>query len=487
MERTPAKGGPPRVAVVGGGIAGVAAAWSLHRSGLPVQLFERDRALGGNAKTFHWRLPGGEARSPLFVVAWPGGLYHNYEALLRELGVGFTEIPISYFVKHPEGVFSQDGQGELDRRFAKALGRWRRLVRFIARVNRIFTPSERRLAHRSLYHFSYLNPMNLIPLVWLMTLFGVGGALFRKLFVPVHSATFITTLMGSIPAVLAPLLESIVPLARTTRMATWTVPPEVVFERMTADFAEHVHTGCEITQVARNGDGTLTLTSAGGQTYTAHKVIFACDSISALQALREPSFLQRQLLRRVEYVCEKDRTFAEAVVHTDASVFPAEHRDRVRTQFNTYVEVDSAGRLSNTFVLSSHLPTLEGAGADCMVTFNAGRELQQVQTKIPLRRVNHRLCLKNLIIMMLTRFIQGRGGIYHCGSFTTPEGGHDLSFLSGLVIAQELGAAYPLDREHTAAVQDFYQLQRMMLGKRRPVEGTPGRQPMPQDKVRAAS
>ncbi len=41
-----------RVAIIGGGIAGVSAAWSLHRSGYAVEIFERGPALGGNAKTF---------------------------------------------------------------------------------------------------------------------------------------------------------------------------------------------------------------------------------------------------------------------------------------------------------------------------------------------------------------------------------------------------------------------------------------------------
>ena len=49
-----------RVAVIGGGIAGVSAAWSLHRSGYAVEIFERSSTLGGNAKTFRWSLDSGE-------------------------------------------------------------------------------------------------------------------------------------------------------------------------------------------------------------------------------------------------------------------------------------------------------------------------------------------------------------------------------------------------------------------------------------------
>ena len=68
MERNRKK---PSVAVIGGGIAGVSAAWSLHRSGYEVEIFERNPALGGNAKTFRWSVDSGEAESPLLVIAWP--------------------------------------------------------------------------------------------------------------------------------------------------------------------------------------------------------------------------------------------------------------------------------------------------------------------------------------------------------------------------------------------------------------------------------
>lgn len=43
----------PRVAVVGAGLAGLAAAVSLQRSGASVHLFERSRLLGGKATSFH--------------------------------------------------------------------------------------------------------------------------------------------------------------------------------------------------------------------------------------------------------------------------------------------------------------------------------------------------------------------------------------------------------------------------------------------------
>ena len=76
------------------------------------------------------------------------------------------------------------------------------------------------------------------------------------------------------------------------------------------------------------------------------------------------------------------------------------------------------------------------------------------------------------------RLLQGRRGIHYCGSFTTPEGGHDLSFLSGLVAARCIGAAYPFELDDSPALADYHQMQRIMLGRVLP-DVPPGRIPQP--------
>ncbi len=47
------------VAVIGGGIAGVGAAYALAKSGYAVTIFEAENVLGGSAKTFLWQTKGG--------------------------------------------------------------------------------------------------------------------------------------------------------------------------------------------------------------------------------------------------------------------------------------------------------------------------------------------------------------------------------------------------------------------------------------------
>ena len=343
--------------------------------------------------------------------------------------------------------------------FAKDFRRWKRLVAFVTRVNDFFLSGDK---HDSLYHFSYFNPLNVIPLYWLARLFGVSRRFWDTIFVPVHCASFITTSMRSVPAVILPLLESIVPLEEPTRMGTWEGPPRLVFDRMTAPFADNVHLDHEVTSVGRSGDG-FTISDSEGRAYEVDEVVFACDSTSVLRALDSPTWLQRVLLGNAQYVDDVDPTFSSFVVHSDPRVLPEKYRTRILEEHNTYSELDDAGNLECTFVISAQNPNTKNAGIPMLVTFNSKKSLEEVQARIDLPHPTHTLSLRNLIIMWMMRFLQGRGGVHYCGTFTTPEGGHDLSFMSGLVAASAIGAPYPFPHDDPNGLADFNQMQRMML------------------------
>ena len=51
--------------------------------------------------------------------------------------------------------------------------------------------------------------------------------------------------------------------------------------------------------------------------------------------------------------------------------------------------------------------------------------------------------------------------VYFAGSAITPGNGHDLSFVSGLIIAKKLGADYPFAHDEKAA-KDFERLRGLM-------------------------
>jgi hypothetical protein len=83
---------------------------------------------------------------------------------------------------------------------------------------------------------------------------------------------------------------------------------------------------------------------------------------------------------------------------------------------------------------------------------------------------NHpKLSVVNLAIVFMLRLLQNRNAglissasnTLFCGSIATPGNGHDLSKLSGLAVAESVGADYPFP-DLTAAHADFGRLKWIM-------------------------
>ncbi len=93
---------PRRVVVVGGGIAGLAAATVLAEHGVGVTLLEADDRLGGRVAA--WPVPGGRTMSRGFHAFFRQ--YYNLRSLLRRTDPGLQRlVPIAdYPLQRPDGV-----------------------------------------------------------------------------------------------------------------------------------------------------------------------------------------------------------------------------------------------------------------------------------------------------------------------------------------------------------------------------------------------
>ena len=87
-----------RIAIVGGGIAGVAAAYSLVRHRYQnVTIYEASSKLGGNARTHQWQTNRFSVTTGLSVLAWPK-FFRNYDHLLKELNIRTTTVQLPFFI-----------------------------------------------------------------------------------------------------------------------------------------------------------------------------------------------------------------------------------------------------------------------------------------------------------------------------------------------------------------------------------------------------
>lgn len=446
--------------MIGGGIAGCGAAWSLHRAGFEVELFEAGPTLGGNAKTHAWQVEGGTVTTGLSVLAWPGELFRNYRCLLAHLNIATEPVELRFLVRSGDDTYVPGCSDGLARRFADDFGRWRRMVAWVARINHALHGQPE---VESLYHASAINPLGVIPLRDLARAFGISSAFWAEIVVPLHSATFLTTDLDRVPALIVPIIDAIVPLDRPAALDTWSGDSREVFARMVAPFAARVHTRRPITRVSTNGRG-LVIGDARGEIHHVDKLVVACSFATGR------SWLDDRLRRDTRWSDDGDPTFRTGIVHDDATVIPPADRSMVLDAYCNYVvvarEPNGPFRYENHFVLSSWLPAARGHARPMLVSYANGNgngpAPDRRETSVDNRHAHPELCVANLARALLHRRVQGRDGIYYCGALATPGNGHDLSLLSGLVVAEQLGAPYPF-ADDVQARADFERLRRIMI------------------------
>ncbi|KAL4817575.1 hypothetical protein BDW67DRAFT_159883 [Aspergillus spinulosporus] len=96
---------PRKVAVVGGGLTGIASFWALQGSDFDVHLFEASPALGGHIKTLALESNGNQIQVDTELPTFNPIACPNLTSLLRYLKIPTTEVPFSFGVLDNTSVF----------------------------------------------------------------------------------------------------------------------------------------------------------------------------------------------------------------------------------------------------------------------------------------------------------------------------------------------------------------------------------------------
>lgn len=470
-----------RVAVIGGGIAGCGAAHALRASGVEVDVYERAASVGGNAKTCTW--PDGKTTG-LSVLAWPRAYFRNYRALLASLGVETAPVRLPFWLSRADGEWFAHGAAgaPLAKRYARDFERWATMLAHVRAINGFCCGADP--AQPSLYHMSLLNPLNLVPLRLLSRAYGVSAGFWADVFLPLHATSFLTAELDALPAVILPIIMDMIPAdpSATPAMESWAGCSAQVFDAVGKGC--RVFTSCEVTGVSQSDDGRWAVQVAGYPCVNAgyDRLIFAASAHAAAAALPRATRAEawawaahRALLGGVVY-CDGP-AFRTGIIHSDASILPEEHREALCNKYANFIvahptRAGETPRFENTFILSSWVPAVQpppAAGAAAgpptprLVTYDARRPEQLASRVGAVENVeNHpHLSPSTLAVAMLLRFLQGRRGVYFCGSYATPGNGHDPSLCSGLAAAVAIGAAYPFEHDAEARA-DFDRLRALM-------------------------
>lgn len=531
----------PRVAVVGGGIAGVGCAYSLAKSGFDVVIFEGREVLGGNAQMAEFEVTDAQGktktvRHDLSVLYWVPEYYKNYMCLLKDLGIQAENVKLPYVVRTnkygsnmlytPPGskLYEELGDHALEARFASDLRRFDNMTNAVSRAGSFFCLGD---SSKSFYKFfattfSQLNPFNYMTLRQTTKLFGISADFYETVIRPFHRIQFTTAEIDGIPGAAWGVLNDITPLTYSRDMMSWGPGgSQEVFGKAVSSEHISVRLSARVLEVTNILAGSRCSGAGQASRLCVHteaaeelfdRVVFACPASTAAGIMRRgdvaagaatlggrggeagqertrpAGWYERTLLEAVgyhdDYTHGDWRDWLEVPVHQDASASLPWATPEVRRsllEHAAFIANDDSRPSPTTgealateyhCCLGSWSPAARAVGsggelAPMFMTQSIRPETEELLAESPdkLRgtfsapRSHPDMSIKNMAITQMLHLIQGRRGIYYCSNYTAPGNGHDLAFLSGVVVAHAIGAEYPFTQDgelagHKVAAKD---------------------------------
>jgi predicted NAD/FAD-binding protein len=417
-----------RIAVVGGGIAGLSAAWLLskrHR----VTLYEKNAWLGGHAHTVEVETPQGPIGVDTGFIVFNPGNYPNFTAMLEHLGVGSVDTTMSLGVSvgggrleyssDPLGLFGQSSN-LVSPRFWRML---MDLLRFYAHARAL---DERTVDGLSLADF--------------LALEGYSAALVDDHILPMCAAIWSTTPSQMRDYPMRSFLRfftshGLLQVLNRPQWRTVLGGSRSYVQALRADMGPATAFRPGARRVTRQG-GLTVVEDMTGQAEIFTDVVVATHADEALALLSDPSPDERAVLGAYRY------TPNVAVLHDDRALMPK--RRAVWAAWNYiggHAPSDDAGRPLCVSYWMNRLQRLRTT-RQLFVTLNPIREPDPAKV-IGSYEYEHPL-FDSAALAAQERLVdlQGQRNTWFCGSYFG-YGFHEDALQSGLAVAGALGVAAP--------------------------------------------
>ena len=445
-----------RIAIVGGGISGLGAAWALnhHPDRFDFRLYEAHEQIGGNAVTADMpQEDGSTIPFDISVTACIPSVYRHILLVMEQFGIELIDTKFSYSVKYGDRTYAHDFESDLSEQLQSEIAKFQRILRRLHWIGWL-TRSQSKLLNA-------LNPFNYISMRMVLKLGGFSEDFRYKILKPMFVNFLMATDVYSLPAALFTRYLEFFDIESATPMQTWDRGTRRIYENLSADFRDKIHLSRPVRKVYRH-ESHVEVEDEEGVRETFDEVIFACNANHTLTLIDKPAFLERYILSSVRYDTELHHN---AVVHSDSSVLPDNEMEPLATRSN-YIEQygDRPDNYEITYIMHNQQPWAKGSDKPCLVTYNAvspideSKVIKRWSFQHIIHDVRHVALLVNLF-----RFIQGRRRTWHCGAHTLVNS-QETCFVTGLAAARQLGADYPFD--DPAAKRSFNYYGSILYGSR---------------------
>ena len=439
---------PRRIAIVGGGVSGLGAAWALHQhpDRFDFRLFEARDEVGGNAITVDMPQDDGDTIPfDISVTALIPSVYQHILLLMRKFGIELLDTRFSYSVKYHGRVYAHDFDSDIRRQLQTEIARFQRLLKRLHRFGRL-TRSRSKLMNA-------LNPFNYVSMGTVLNLGGFSGDFRYKILKPMFVNFLMATNVFDMPAALFARYLEFFDIESATPMQTWDRGTRRIYEHLTAGFRDSIYLNRPVRKVYRRPAGVV-VEDQDGVEETFDEVIFACNANQTLMMLDRPTFLERYILSSIRYESELHN---HTVVHSDASVLPDNEVKPLETRSN-HIEQYGA-RPDNyeiTYIMHNQQPWANRSDKPCLVTYNPVSPIddQKIVRKWWFQHIVHDVRHVAWLVQLF-RFIQGKRRTWHCGAHTLVNS-QETCFVTGLAAATQIGADYPFDDPEARRIFNYY-------------------------------
>lgn len=422
-SRSAFRTGGMRIAVVGSGIAGLAAAWALDRHH-HVDVFEADDRLGGHANTVTVDMASGPIAVDTGFVVFNHRTYPNFVRLIAELGVATAPSDMSFSLSVADGGLEYAG------RLAGLLVQPRRLLS--PRYLRMMTDIVRFRSVESLA--TTLDERATVA--DLVRAGGYSSGFVEDYLVPMTAAIWSARPQEILAFPAATMLRflsnhGLIGLTDRPQWRTIVGGSTSYIQRLADRLHGNIYLSTPVKKVKRHPGMVEIRTAAGSGWYD--QVVLAVHSDQALAILGgDADRAERSVLSRIPY---QDNL---AVLHTDRRLMPRSRRAWSSWNHMAGPERDGSQRVSVTYWMNRLQPL--DTPDDLFVSLNPAIEPNQVHGRFSY--AHPRFDAAALGAQHNLAHIQGRRGTWFAGAWCG-YGFHEDGLNSGLTVARALGAHPP--------------------------------------------
>jgi uncharacterized protein len=415
-----------KIAIIGAGISGLGAAYLLNGQH-DITVFEKNDYIGGHSRTIEVPTGAGSVPVDTGFIVYNRRNYPLLSGLFDHLSVPVEKSDMSFGVSIENGRFEYATQG---------------LNHLLAQRRNLMNPAFLRML-RDILVFNrkarrYLYDARPVTLGEALDELGMGDYFRRYYMLAMGGAIWSCPLeqMLDFPArVFVRFFDNHGLLTLNDQPQWYTVQggSREYVRRLTAGFGHRIHVNTEVALVLRHDDGVEVI-DAAGHSQRFSQVIFACHSDQALRLLGDATEDEREVLGAIRYQSNR------VVVHSDTAFMPRNQRAWASWVYLSQQRLDNRPQMS----LSYWMNNLQNLATDMpvFVTLNPDTAPDAAKTYDSYDFEHPVFDSDAIVAQGRLQSLQGERRSWYCGAYHR-YGFHEDGLMSGVVVAEALGAKLP--------------------------------------------